>query len=150
MTAQNARNELFFQSQENKDAAQRIADTVTLHLVAARDLMDECVGKWCAFALRDGKSDGDLYDTKDDAIRLQKGSAKDYCYLRITPDGIRPSDAWSFLKVNRHPMIDTTAPEHVIGPVIYPRFSNLTREQKRTLKRRAEHEAREAQNGRRP
>lgn len=104
--------------QENSDAARRISDTVKLHLVAASDIMN-AVGKWCVFALRDGMSDGVLYDSKEDAVRIHKSRAKDYCYLKITPDGINQRDAWHFLKANRHPMIDTTAPEHVINPMIY-------------------------------
>jgi hypothetical protein len=124
----------FFLPQTEKDSAQRIADAVSLHLTAANDIMD-AVGKWCVFALADGRSpDGNtLYDSKDDALRLVKGNAKDYCYLKITPDGITPKDAYHFLKVNRHPMIDTTAPEHRINPVLMPHMSNLTARQKRAI-----------------
>jgi hypothetical protein len=125
---------LFFENQANKDAAQRIADAVALHLLAADDLMD-AVGQWCVFRLTDGSSpDGHtLYECKDDAVRMMRGHAKDFCYLRITPDGIRPNDAWHFLRTNRHPFIDTTAPEHVINPVLMPHMSNLTRRQRRAI-----------------
>jgi hypothetical protein len=131
---------LFFQSQDDQDAAQRISDAVALHLTAASDPM-EIVGKFCVFRLSDGTSpDGHtLYDYKDDAVRTMRGHAKDFCYLRITPDGIRPKDAWIFLRVNRLPHIDTTAPEHRINPVLMPHMSNLTRRQRRTI---AEHNRR--------
>lgn len=124
-------------SQKDKDAAQRIVDTVSLHLVAATDPID-VVGQWCAFRLDDGLSDGEIYPSKDDAIRFQKGNPKDYCYLKITPDGIRLKDAWHYLKTNRHPMIDTTAPEPIINPSLYPRFSNLSPGQKVALHRKLE------------
>jgi hypothetical protein len=120
----------------NQDAAKRISDTVALHLTAANDLVD-CVGCWCAFKLEDGTSDGAIYDTKNDAIYHQLGNSKDYCYLKIPPDGITVKDAWHFLKINRHPLIDTTAPEHIINPRIFSRFSNLTPAQRQTLAQHA-------------
>jgi hypothetical protein len=134
---------LFFETTENKDAARRIRDGVSLHLVAATDIMD-VVGKWCVFALRDGQTDHTLYDSKDDAVRSKSPYEKDYCYLKITPDGITANDAWRFLNINRHPMIDTTAPEHVLNPAIFPRFSNMTPDQKRSLKAEAERQAKNA------
>lgn len=114
------------------DAGKRISDSVALHLLVTSDLLEN-VGRWCAFKLQDGTSDNTPYDTKDDAIRHQKGDPKQYCYLKITPDGITPKDAMHFLKINRHPMIDTTAPEHIVNPHIFPRFSNLSNGQKRSL-----------------
>jgi hypothetical protein len=125
---------LFFETQANKDAAQRISDAVSLHITAASDVWD-IVNKWTVFRLTDGSSpDGNtLYDSKDDAVRTMRGHAKDYCYLKITPDGIRLKDAWHFLRINRHPMIDTTAPEHIINPKLMPHMSNLTRRQRRAI-----------------
>lgn len=125
-----------FAPQNDKDAAQRLADTVSLHLVAASDMF-EIVGKWCVFRLDDGRSDGALYDSKDDALRHTKHS-KDHCYLRMTPDGITARDAWHFLRANRHPMIDTTAPEHVINAQTMPHMSNMTRAQRRIVNHKIE------------
>lgn len=115
------------------DAAKRVSDTVNLHLVAQTDIKD-ATGKWVAFLLCDGTSDGNLYDEKDDAIRHQS-DPKACCYLKITPDGISVQDAVHYLRINRHPMIDTTAPEHKINPYLYPRYSNLSGAQKRNLER---------------
>lgn len=120
------------EAQEFIDAGKRISDTVSLHLLVTSDLLNN-VGRWCAFRLQDGTSDNAVYDTKEDAIRHQKGDPKQYCYLKITPDGITLKDAMSYLKINRHPMIDTTAPEHIINPNIFPRFSNLSNTQKQSL-----------------
>jgi len=128
---------------DDMDAATRIKDTVSLHLVAASDLMD-VVGHWCAFKLRDGTGDNTLYPSKDEAISHQLGNPKDYCYLRITPDGISVKDALVYLRMNRNPLIDTTAPEHIINPVLFPRFSNLTPTQRETLRKRAERDAKNA------
>jgi hypothetical protein len=131
---------LFFESQANKDAAQRMADTVALHFAAAVGDIMAPVGKWCVFALRDGSSDGVLYDSKDDAVRIKEPYAKDYCYLKVTPDGISPSDAWRFLRVNRLPMIDTTAPEHHVNNAVMPHMSNLTTRQKQAINQTIERE----------
>jgi hypothetical protein len=125
------------------EAGQRMADTVNLHMVAASDRM-EAVGKWCVFHLDDGRSDGVLYDTKDDAVRAMKGRSKDHCYLEITPDGITANDALRFLRINRHPFIDTTAPVHVINPTIFPHMSNLTPQQRQTVKQNAERARKDA------
>jgi hypothetical protein len=127
---------------EDWDAAKRISDTVNLHLVATTDPMEN-VRKWCVFALSDGATDNIVYDTKDDALRHTRHS-KDHCYLQITPDGITQNDALRFLRINRHPMIDTTAPEHVTNRQIFPRFSNLSPATRRFMKNLAEVQAKNA------
>ena len=104
----------------DKDAAQRISDCVNLHLVVAKDIMEEAVGMWCAFKLEDGSSDGNLYPSKEIAIDHQKGIAKNYFYMKITPDGIRPQDALRLLRINRLPHINTIDPEHLINPRLFP------------------------------
>lgn len=134
--------EYWFAPEAEKDSAKRISEAVSLHLVAATDILDP-VGKWCVFALRDGRSpDGNtLYDCKEDAVRMMRSHAKDYCYLRITPDGITPKDAYHFLKVNRHPMVDVTAPEHVHNFDLMPHMSNLTERQKEAINERMRQDA---------
>lgn len=121
---------------ETQKAGQKISDTIKLHILAAGDL-EEVVGKWCAFHLSNAETDNVLYDEKEDAVAAMRGRSKDHMYIVITPDGLSPNDATRVLMINRNPMIDTTAPPNVIGPNIYPRFSNLTEQQKATLKRNA-------------
>lgn len=104
-----------------QDAAKRIVETVTLHLIANNqqgDIMG-AVNKWCAFRLSDGTSDNVLYPSKAEAVAHMKSRCKEYCYLRITPDGIGERDAMRFLVINRHPFIDVTAPEHIINRQIF-------------------------------
>lgn len=100
------------------DASRRISETVTLHLLATKDIFD-VTGRWCAFRLDNGTSDGKTYATKDEAIRYQEPREREYCYLKITPDGITPNHAGRFLKVNRHPFVDVLAPEHKLNPLIH-------------------------------
>lgn len=116
------------------DAAKRCSDTVNLHITAAiaQGDIDVAMGKWIAIKLEDGSSDNTLYDTKDDAIKYQS-NPKLCCYIKIPPDGMTLKHAESYLRINRHPMIDTTAPEHIINPYIFPRFSNLNYAQKQIL-----------------
>lgn len=124
-----------FANQADRDAAQRISDAVGLHFVAAgAGMFESVVNKWAIFRLTDGSSpDGNtLYDSKDDALRHAKGRSSDYCYLQLV-DHISPQDAWHFLRVNRHPMVNTTAPPHIINPQITPHMSNLTRRQRRAI-----------------
>lgn len=89
---------------EDQDAAKRMSDSVTLHLLA--DPVGN-VGRWCAFALSDGRSDGVAYDSasppadpRAHAIRHQLHESL-YCYLCIQPNGLTPEDALIFLKFNR-------------------------------------------------
>lgn len=79
------------------DAARRIADAVALHLQAD---YDGTVGRWVAFALADGASDGTTYEWKADAMRHQLYPEL-CCYLKILPDGMSPRGAELFLKFNR-------------------------------------------------
>jgi len=142
MTKQNDVISYAFASQTEKDAARRIHEHVALHLTAhsLSDALTSVVGKWCAFRLSDGTSppndSTNLFDSKADAVRICEPHEKDYCYLKITPDGIRPEDAWRFLRINRHPMIDTTAPEHVHNFALLPHMSNLSHKERRELERR--------------
>lgn len=79
------------------DAARHCSDAVNLH-IAAQGL--EAAGKWVAIRMEDGKSDGNLYDTKQDAIRHQLHEQQ-CCYLVIPPTGMNPKQAENFLKFNR-------------------------------------------------
>lgn len=119
--------------QEDLDTANRCSDAVNLHLQAAiaqGDIMG-AVHKWIAVKLSDGSSDGNLYDTKDDALKHVTGDPKHWCYIQIPPDGMSVKDAMHFLKISRHPMIDTTAPPPIQHSQMFPRFSNLSAAQKR-------------------
>jgi len=144
MTKQSDNVRYAFLPQKDKDAARRMHETVALHLTATRlmEAFDAVVGRWVAFSLSDGRSNGDIYESKDEAIRFMSPREKDYCYLKITPDGIAPEDAWRFLRINRLPFIDNTAPEFVNNPIIYPHMSNLSAEQRRAVALMAERQAR--------
>lgn len=55
---------------------------------------------WMAIRLSDGGSDEVAYATKKDAIKHQLHE-RQCAYVRLTPDGMSPKAAYSFLKINR-------------------------------------------------
>jgi hypothetical protein len=66
------------------DASRRISDTITLHLLADPD---GNYGKWCAFRLSDGTSDGVVYDDPVAAADAQL-HYKQCAYIQIHRSGI--------------------------------------------------------------
>jgi hypothetical protein len=79
---------------ELADIGKRVSETISLHILGGS------VGKWAAFRLLDGSSDGIPYDTRRDAIRHQLHESL-CCYVKIPPDGMPSLDAVRFILVNR-------------------------------------------------
>lgn len=67
---------------QHEDAAKRISDQYALHRIA---LGDDALGKWFAVALADGRSNGDLYDSRGDAVRHQGHNEARYWFVPIRP-----------------------------------------------------------------
>jgi hypothetical protein len=78
-----------------EDAAKRLSDAITLHMVATNN---QAAGSWVAAKLEDGSTDGNLYDTREDAVRHNPDF---YCYIIIPPSGMGINEARSFLKTCR-------------------------------------------------
>lgn len=80
---------------ELADAAKRLSDAVTLHMTATNNA---AAGSWVAARLEDGGTDGNLYDTRGQAIQHNP----DYhCYVVIPPGGMGVHEASVFLRFNR-------------------------------------------------
>lgn len=82
----------------DQDAAKRMSDTHRLHM------MVDPVGHlnhYIAFSMEDGRSDGDLYPTKADAARHQKGDRTRYFYMCTVPGEFPPHDALQLLYFTR-------------------------------------------------
>lgn len=79
------------------DAARRISDAVTLHLLADGD---GNFGKWLAFRLTDGTSDGVVYDTPVDAADHQL-HYKQCAYIQIHRGGLSAKGAQVMLTYYR-------------------------------------------------
>jgi len=80
------------------DAARRIADAVSLHLVADPE---GTAGRWLAFRLDDGTADPTLYDSRSDLIRAKGLFAKHWGALKILPMGLPYQEAESYLRTSR-------------------------------------------------
>jgi hypothetical protein len=80
------------------DAARHCADAVNIHVTVHGAF--GAIGKWVAVRLADGKSDGMLYDTKGDAVKHQLHEMM-CAYVCITPGGMTPADAESYLRTHR-------------------------------------------------
>lgn len=67
----------------------------TVNNVRLADDWDDVKSGWMAFALEDGRSDGTVYDSRDDAIRFHKNKARKFFYLtlRNCMHGITPKEA---------------------------------------------------------
>jgi hypothetical protein len=76
------------------DIGKRAAEAINLHVHGGN------VGKWVALRLIDGGSDGIPYDSRAEAIKHQLHEQL-CCYIRVTPDGINPTDAYRFIAINR-------------------------------------------------
>lgn len=83
------------------DAGQRMSDTIN-NIRMGND-WDNIKDSWMAFALEDGRSDGTVYDTRDDAIRFHRNRAKKYfyCALRSTIHGMSSKEATQILALTR-------------------------------------------------
>jgi hypothetical protein len=79
------------------DSARRMADAINLHWTAQQW---DAIGKWVAFRLSDGSSDGILYDTKQDAVRMQFHEMQ-CAYVRIIRDQMSVCEAQIMLEVSR-------------------------------------------------
>lgn len=58
-------------------------------------------GRWIAARLEDGRTDGVLYDTKADAVRLTGNRGDDHAYLRVPPGQMPPAEATGWLDLHR-------------------------------------------------
>jgi len=90
----------------HSDAAKRVSDHHNLHLMAGEGFRgltgrNPHIGRVFACALADGRSDGVLYDTLEDAVRHQHHNEDWFAYLRVTNGGMSVCQAASVLRLHR-------------------------------------------------
>lgn len=71
-----------------RDAGSRMSDALNAQVVFGGI---GCFGRWMAFALADGSSDGTLYDSRADAISHQKHEQLAW-YEPVRPTGYSPDE----------------------------------------------------------
>jgi hypothetical protein len=118
--------------QAHSDAAKRISDTWRLHRSA---LGLGAAGRWFAAALADGTGDGQLYDSKADAVVHQHHNEQYFAFLCISPADLSVCEAEESLNLFRtvydNPRLRFTDRDHPAGgPDIIRR---LAREDDRSL-----------------
>lgn len=81
-------------AQDSVDRARRCSEAVTLALLGQGRGV---VGKWLAVRLSDGRTDGNIYDRKADAIRFQLHEQQ-CAYICVPFDGMTVRQADTYLK----------------------------------------------------
>lgn len=76
------------------DEGRRLSDAVQLAVALGG------AGRWVAARLSDGGTDGNIYDTRTDAVRHQLHEDQ-CCYVLIPPTGMPPVEASGFIEFNR-------------------------------------------------
>lgn len=91
MTAMTERANVFGFS----DDARRISDAIRQAIV------DGHRDRWMAFSLQDGRTDGQVYYTRADAVRYHTNKYNRYCYIKVPWDDVTPRAAEVYLKIYR-------------------------------------------------
>lgn len=104
------------------DEGKRLSEAVTLAILSGGR------GRWIAARLSDGGTDGNVYDTREDAIRHQLHEDQ-CCYVKVPPAGeMPPLEATGYIEFNRRRvkagmrMVDPEAAAPM--PLALPSFAN--------------------------
>lgn len=81
---------------EPSDAGKRVADTLTARIT----FQPWSPGKFMVFMLADGKSDGVLYDTREDAAKHTL-HAEHAMILIVRPEPMKPEEADELIGIHR-------------------------------------------------
>jgi hypothetical protein len=87
--------------QELIDAANRMRDAVNLHVVAGALGVRERHLQWVAINLDDGRSDGEVYETREDAVRHTHNKHKGWFYVKVGVESMGEREALITLQMAR-------------------------------------------------
>lgn len=117
------------------DAARRMSDQINGRLTFYNPW--DIRNKYMAFRLTDGWSNGDVYDTKLDAVKHNDEKLFAFFCFRAAMGGVKPKDCQLFLNMNRHaaehgghladPDQANGGPQPIVRTEVYDRFSNRSR-----------------------
>lgn len=100
------------------NAAARMRDAVNLHVVAGNLGVRERHLQWVAINLDDGRSDGEVYETRRDAVRHTHLKSKAWFYVKVGADSMGERESIIVLQQARQAYKAGVvfAEEHVITP----------------------------------
>lgn len=101
-----------------KEDGRRLSAAVALVVVAGG------AGRWIAARLSDGGTDGNVYDTKAEAIRFQLHETQ-CAYIKVPLGGMPPLEATRYLEIHRE-LYDAGA--RLADPDMTPDLSLMPRE----------------------
>jgi hypothetical protein len=87
--------------QELLDAAARMRDAVNLHVVAAALGVRDRNLCWVAIKLEDGRSDGNLYESRQDAVNHTQNLSRGWAYLKVGADSMGERESLIVLQTFR-------------------------------------------------
>jgi hypothetical protein len=105
---------------EEWDVARQVSDAMNIHLAVNADARG-----FVACRMDTGKSNGELYDTRADAVRhhMKNGEESFYFYLKLHPGGMNPKEAWVMIVYFRALREKGIRPDH--EDVFMPQRSEL-------------------------
>lgn len=106
--------------QELLDAAQRMRDAVNLHVMAGAFGIRDRHQCWVAIRLEDGRDDGNLYESRRDAVRHTQNKSRGWFYVKIGADTMGEREALIVLQQARQAFATghIFAEEEVVTPML--------------------------------
>lgn len=104
--------------QELKDSAARMRDAINLHVVAGALGARERHLNWVAIKLEDGRSDGNLYESRLDAVNHTQNKNPGWMYVLVAADHMGERESILLLQMHRRAfsMGVRFSEEHVVVP----------------------------------
>lgn len=104
--------------QELTDAANRMRDAVNLHVIAGVLGVRERRLQWVAIKLEDGRSDGEVYESRPDAVRHTANKSRGWFYVKVGAESMNEREAIIVLQQARQAFAKGVifAEEDVITP----------------------------------
>lgn len=106
--------------QELIDAANRMRDNVNLHVVAGTLGARERHLQWVAIKLEDGRSDGNVYETRLEAVNHTMNREKGWFFVKVGAETMSEREAIIILQMSRQAFKNGVvfAEEETITPML--------------------------------
>lgn len=121
-------------TQEVRDSAKRMCDAINLHVTAGALGLHDRVILWVALNIADGRSDGNIYDSRVDAARFTDNLPGTYFYCKVGVDYIQEKEAILVLQQHRQSFArgvrfrDEQVVTPILSELLMPFIPNTLRE----------------------